>query len=137
MKKFIFVFFLIGVSLFGCSRPSIYTRATLEEGPLSPRVYAVNFEDGFLLALHALELQRGWQLKYYDKKTGVIDARTHDGDSFNVRVSPLSRSSIKVFAYVDANGIPFAAELRMQASLKKYLAQLDAHLKEFDAKSLR
>lgn len=136
-KKSFYCILLLFLSLFGCAKEGVYTQHQLEKTDLTPRLYSVNFDDGFLLALHAIELQRNWKLKYMDKDTGVIKAQTDKGDNFTVRVAYVSRYAVKIFAYADTKKGSIGAQGRLESSITRYFTQLDSHLKGFDEKSLR
>lgn len=135
-KFFLLLCVIATVAAAGCAREGIYTKPNMETRNLEPRLYKVGFEEGFLLAVHAVELQPNWKIEYYDQHTGVFEAVTDKGDVLTVKIVPIDRFNVKIFAYIDEKGFSFDPKKRLQKSLKQYLTQLDAHLKGFDQKNL-
>ncbi len=121
----------------GCSRQTLYVNTLEKNKEITPKTYFVNYDDTFLYALHAVELQRDWKLSYFDKTAGVIEAVTRDQDAVTIRVSSLDQSSSKVFAFVDAKNYSIDPKERFVKVLRSYYDQLNAHLEGWDERDFQ
>lgn len=135
--KQLLLLFCLGFGIAGCGTEGFYTKVRSDDPEFMPRLYRVNYDDGYLLALHAVELQPKWRIEYFDKNTGVIEARTPDKDKVTIRVNPIDRAAVKIFAYCDTKGFSLFAEGRLKNNLRRYFEKLDAHLKGFDEEVLQ
>lgn len=137
MKKWsLFLTTLCLLASLGCARQTLYVQSMDDNKEITPKVYFVNYDDGFMYALHAVELQSDWKLTYFDKGAGVIEALTQHQDTLTVRVASLDQSTTKVFAFVDAKSYSLDPKERFVSTLSQYYEQLNAHLKGWDANNL-
>lgn len=128
---------LLLVALAGCGGESFYTKARPKNPEVAPRLYLVNFDHAFVMALHAVELEPKWKLQYFDKNSGVIETRTNSGDLLTVRVHPIDRSAVKIFAFSDTKGFSLGGGGRLKKNVLRYFDNLDSHLKGFDEEVLQ
>ncbi len=119
----------------GCARQGLYAHGLNENRQIVPKIYFVNYEKGFLHALHAVELQSGWRLNYFDKNTGIIEALTPKKDTVTVRVASIDQSTTKIFVFVDSNSYSFNPSERFVSIINQYYQQLDGHLEGIDENS--
>lgn len=127
----------LSLGIAGCASQGVYTKVRSDDPNCVPRLYMVDYDNGYLMALHAVELEPKWKLTYFDKNTGVIEAKTDHNDKLTVRVNPIDRAAVKIFAYCDTAGNAWFSEGRLKESLSRYFAKLDSHLKGFDEKVLQ
>lgn len=123
--------------LAGCGRESFYTMARPKNPEMAPRLYLSNYDHAFVIALHAVELEPKWKLQYFDKNSGMIQAQTNSGDLLTVRVHPLDRSAVKIFAFCDSKGFSLLGGGRLKENVLRYFDNLDSHLKGFDEEILQ
>ena len=133
--KLLFLFLLLLPA--GCSRQTLYVSSLEKNKEITPKTYFVNYDDTFLYALHAVELQRNWKMSYFDKSAGIIEAMTPENDTITIRVSSLDQASSKVFAFVDAKNYSVDPKDRFVAVLRCYYNELNAHLEGWDERTLQ